>query len=224
LFCLFFSFFSVILIHGAHYERLSVVAHGSRRPVANAAHRVERQPFGARVLPSEQRSVLRLGAGYEFLARERVRKTAHVQALDVTVPVDPNLTLEGHPLFTGVRRPFRFRIVSVLFLRVVVQVLGWRWWWRSGSHGCDQRCGPRRTSPQYERLPRRGRRKGGGGRLSGDRRESIVRLKRQSGIREWLEGTRLERRRLERRRLERNCGQLDGRLLRLRRLPVRLDR
>lgn len=125
LFCLFL--FALFVFLRAFATRttghISVVAHGPGRPVANAAHLVERQPLGASVLPSKQRSVFRLGAGNEFLARERVRETAHVQTLDVPVPVYPDLALEGHPLFTGVRCLFRFRIVGVLFLRVVVQVL-----------------------------------------------------------------------------------------------------
>lgn len=152
----------------------SIVAHWSGRPIANAAHRVERQSLRARVLPPEQRPVFRLGARNEFLARKRVRETAHVQALDVPVPVDPDLALEGHSLFAGIGRLFRFRVVGVLLLRVVVQVLRRR----RGSRGCPQRCGPRRAPSQYERLPRRGRRQGGSGRLSSDRRERVVRLER----------------------------------------------
>lgn len=200
----------------------SIVAHRPRRPVANTAHGIERQPFGARVLPSEQRAVFRFSTRYELVTRERVRETSHVQTLDVTVAVYAHLALERHPLFARVGRLFRFRVVGVLFARVVVQVLrrGRR---PDSGRAHDQRRGggPRRSSPQHERLSGRGRRRGGRGRrrLYRDRRERVVRPERQVGIRERLERTRLERGRLERRRLERSRlerrREVDGRRRRL---------
>lgn len=202
----------------------SIVAYGPRGPIADAAHGVERQPFGTRVLPSEQRTVFRFRARYELLARERMREAAHVQTLDVPVPVYPDFALERHPLVARVGCLFWFRVVGVLFRRVAVQILGWRQW-PDGSRGnrLQGRGGAGWRPPaQQERLPgRRWRYRAGGGRLPGDRRERGVRLEREVGIRERLERTRLERRWLKRGRLERH-RQGDGRRLRLlqRRIPV----
>lgn len=168
------------------FSSWSIVAHGPGGPVANAADWVERQPFGARVLPSEQRTVFRLGARYELSARERMRETAHVQALDVPVAVYPHFTLERHLLFAGVGRLFRFRVVGVLFLRVVVQILRRRR--PDGCTGQVQRSGSGRASAQQEGLPGRGGRRSGRDhsrwrlrqRLSGRRHrgESVVGLER----------------------------------------------
>lgn len=155
----------------------SIVAHRPGRPVANAAHGIERQSLGARVLPSEQRAVFRFGTRYEFLTGERVREASHVQTLDVTVAVYAHFAFERHPLFTRVGRLFRFRVVGVLFPRVVVQVLrGGRWRPDSGRPVDHQRrSGPGRSSSQHERLSRRGRRYGGRVR----RRERVIRTERR---------------------------------------------
>lgn len=196
----------------------SVVAPGPCGPVAYTAHRVERQPLGARVFPAEQRAVLRLGARYELLTRKRMREATHVQAFDVPVAVYAHLALERHPLLLG----GRFRVVGVRFPGVVVvQVLRWRSDGGTDGRGLQGRgSGLGRAAAQQERLPGRGvrGRSGSGYRqrfmmslllqllllLRVHRRERVVRVERQRRVRERLERTDLERRRLERGRLERH--------------------